>query len=202
MNKLSLVILLSLISSSLFAKPLFTSILSKSDNEVFVALKDESGKNPTPQIVIMNKDNLKKETLTLSDKIKGREVPAMFYHHDKLYILSQWTIGTGDKPRLDVLNLENKTWNKLGVFSCESFSKIQFKNKRVELQCESGKISVIEVAGLQIAIEREVTLPQSKLKADSGEALSLEGLPYYWRKLKSVNGTTKKIQVMSSSEFY
>lgn len=202
MIKTVIIIFITTLSLSGFAKPLFTAILEKDESEAFIALKDESGKNPSPQIVVMNKNNFKKEILDLPKDIKGREISAMFYHHDKLYVLSQWTIGTGDKPKLASYDIKNKVWTHHGQFSCVSYSKVNFKNKKVELSCESGKLSVIEIAGLQIGVEREIVLPQSRLKSDTGDSIALEGLPYYWRKLKAASGKTKKIHVMSSSEFY
>lgn len=203
MMKFSYMILISFIATnSALAESLFTAIHAKDNQEVFIALKDESGKNPSPVISIMNVTTFKKENLTLPKKLKSREVGALYYHHSTLYVLSQWTIGTGDMPMLHAFDTEKKQWSFLGEFSCVSMEKIAFDNKKAILTCADDKVSELAVPKLQVALLKEIQLPQSDVSSVEAGTLSLEGLKYYWRKMKSSGGKNKKIKLLSASEFF
>lgn len=198
----NLIIFILMIHSSFgFSAPVFTSIHMLDGKNVYVATSDESGKNLTPKITKFNTATSKKSLLSIPQDLKSREILGMFFHHETLYVVSQWRIERGDKPRLHAFETNNKKWNRLGEFSCLSPKEIVFENKKVSLTCFGDKESSIEVAKLQLAMARSINLPQKSVQLAEKRELTLQGLDYYWKSMKLTNDSNKNIKLFSASEF-
>ena len=100
------------------------------------------------------------------------------------------------------MTLKKKSWDEVGTFSCVNFEHLVFENKKVVLTCSKDKKSELTISRLQLASTRTIDLPQNKVKLPNDQSLTLEGLQFYWRKMKSSGGTDKKIHVLSAKEFF
>lgn len=203
MNRtLFLILFLALSPYQAHCYPVFSSMIKGSGNTIFVALKDETGKRPSPNISTINKETLEIKSLDLSEEIRGRDVIALYYHRLKnvLLVLSQWTIEDGDKPMLHTYDIKKKRWKKLGQFECPSFDFFSIDNQKAELTCADGNKSSIAIPKLKLSNKLTVNLPQDKVVVNTQSSIRFKGFPYFWKQIHIIkNGN---ITALKSLHFY
>ena len=191
-----------------FSAVTITNIISKGDESLIVSLKDESGKKKSPSLVVLSGGaKLDKENIEMPKEMSGREIITMTTHKEVLYVLSQWTIGSSDSPKLHAYDFIKKKWEMLAEFKCKDFKQLLLSKDKASLTCSEGNIEKAKINTGKITIDIVATPYQSKASIKKIK-MQLRGLPYFWKKaVVEENSGAKKnlnqtIKIISGEELY